>query len=332
MIGVLGIIAIISLAIAPALMNQITQANKEAESKMLERLADGLQMAILREHRIPGAGDFAQTIARQLGLDQASVLYNRVGRQRVYLIHPGIQLGPSNSGLPYTQDWHGSPNEPTNARVMIISSLSIPLPSGIASGPAPSADAFEAIWNTAEDTVPSGWDNWSGDGSSLIIRRVNLGLLFVKVGISNNSVDTGMFAIDDENGFHPAPRTTWYLMNTKLRLFGSNEILQTTEILRDPVSFVYDNGVWRGKPYSIGSPKRLSGVDLQAAYELFMASPPNPNGKASKDDVIAAMTNFMSYYTNWAAQNFPNNLQKDVKQAAMRLDNVLEDYLFKAAK
>lgn len=330
MIGVIAIIAVLSLAIAPALMKQITQANKEAETKMLERLADGLQRSILREHYIPGSSDFAQAIARELGLDQASVLYNRAGQQRVYLIHPGMRIGPNgNSSLPFRQGWQGSV-EPVNARVMLISSLSVPLPAGIQSGPAASVDAFENIWNTAEGNVPSGWTGWGGDGALLIIRRINLGLLFVQVALSNNSPDTGRFAIDSDTVAHQAPLRTWYLMNTKLTLYGSNASPQ--EIVRDPVSYVYDNGVWRGKPFTTRDPRRLSGADLQAAYDLFMASPENPNGKATKIEVVSAMTNFMILYTNWAAHNFPKNLESDVKQAAMRLDNVLENYLFKAAK
>ncbi|MGC8989777.1 MAG: hypothetical protein ACP5MD_06620 [Verrucomicrobiia bacterium] len=332
MVGVIAIIAVLSLAIAPALMKQITQANKEAETKMLERLADGLQRSILREHRIPGSTDFAQAIARELGLDQASVLYNRAGQQRVYLIHPGMRIGPNgNSSLPFTQDWQGSV-APTNARVMLISSLSVPLPTGIQSGPAPSADAFENIWDTAEDNVPSGWTGWGGSGALLIIRRINLGLLFVQVALNNNSADTGRFAIDNDTVTRQAPWMNSYLINTKLQLCGSDGSLQTTEIVNDPVSYVYDNGVWRGKPFTNRDPRRLSGADLQAAYDLFMASPENPNGKATKTEVVSAMTNFMTLYTNWAAQNFPKSLQSDVKKAAMRLDNVLEDYLFKAAK
>jgi len=333
MIGVIAIIAVISMAIAPVLVKQIDQANKDAEIRILERMAEGLQMSVLRQHRIPGAIDFAEAIARELGLDQTTVLQNRAGYQRVYLIHPSMRLGPNgNSTLPYTQDWRGS-LEPTNARVMLISSLSMPLPSGIQSGLAPSENDFENIWNTAEGSVPSGWTGWGGDGSSLIIRRINLGLLFVQVALNNNSQDVGKFAIDDETGRHDAPWINyWYLTGTRLRLFGGDGTLQTTEVLGDPVSFVYDNGVWRSRPYSNGGGLRLSGTDLQAAYDLFMASPPNPDGKATKADVIAAMTNFMTLYMNWANQNFPNNLQNGVKQAAMDLDDTLEKYLFKAAK
>ncbi|MDH7501779.1 MAG: type II secretion system protein [Verrucomicrobiota bacterium] len=333
MIGVMAIIAVLSLAIAPALMKQITQANKEAETKMLERLADGLQRSILREHRIPGSTDFAQAIARELGLDQASVLYNRAGQQRVCLIHPGMRIGPNgNSSLPFTQDWQGSV-APTNARVMLISSLSVPLPTGIQSGPAPSADAFENIWDTAEDNVPSGWTGWGGSGALLIIRRINLGLLFVQVALNNNSPDRGRFAIDSDTVTRQAPLTTSYLINTKLRLYrAGQDTPQTIEIVSEPVSYLYYNGVWQGSFSTNRDPRSLSGADLQAAYDLFMASPENPDGKATKTEVVSAMTDFMMLYTNWAAQNFPGSLQRDVKQAAMRLDDVLQGYLFKAAK
>lgn len=349
MVGVMGIIAIVALAVAPALLQQLVDVFRRNEAQMLEQMAEGLRRSIIRNHYIPSHEDVFSVIASELGLDEAKVRFNRVNRERVYLIDYGLKLGPgSGATLPYQQTWQGS-IEPANARVLFISSLSEPLPLDIQSGVAPSQEAFDAIWDTGEDQVPTGWV-WGGQGADLKIQRLHLGPLFVRVALNNNFASGGKFAVDNEADLHSmnpgiASFEACYIIGTRLRLCGSDGTLQTTEVVCDPCMFIFENGTWRGRLFSSPSARRLSGVDLQAAFELFLSSPWNEKcGNLSvqtytmgKIDMITqavivnAMSNYLKGYIEWAAAGFPvsndNQQLKALQNLASDMKELTQKYI-----
>lgn len=332
-IGVMAVIGILALAIAPALMRAIERHYRQDEVNMLRRMSDGLQQSILRNHAIPDHTGFAAAIAVELGLDEASVRTNRIKQARVFLIDPALHIGTgAGTTLPYSQGIHGSTN-PASPRVLFVSSLSVPLPQGIQSGVAESTNAFNAIWDTAENSVPAGWA-WTGRGEDLKIQRLNLMPLFVPLILNNNSPAYGRFAIDEAAHEALTANTfqAYYLLGTRLKLYGSDGTLQSTEILQDPRTFVYENGIWRGKLFLASSGRRLGGADLQAAYELFMSSPPNENAKfgTTQGEVTASMLTYMSNYINWAVSGFSSSKKSAVQSAATAMGDKTKNYLFRA--
>lgn len=347
MVGVMGIIAIVALAVAPALLQRLIDIFRRNEAEMLEQMAEALKRTIIRTHYIPSHSDVFGVIASELGLEEAKVRFNRVNRERVYLIDYGLKLGPgSGETLPYQQTWQGS-IEPVNARVLLISSLSEPLPLDIQSGVAPSQDAFDAIWDTGENQVPTGW-LWAGQGADLKIQRLHLGPLFIRVALNNNFASGGKFAVDNEAGLHSMNPgidsfAAYYIIGTRLRLCGSDGTLQTTEVVRDPCMFVFEKGIWRGRLVFSPDSRRLGGADLQAAYELFMASPFNTNnlnksvqtktmGKISpvtQAAVTQSMINYLVGYIAWAAAGFPadNNMLKNLQNMATDMGALTAAYM-----
>jgi type II secretory pathway pseudopilin PulG len=348
MVGVMGIIAIIALAVAPALLQQSIDIFRRNEARMLEQMAEGLKRSIIRNHYIPSHSDVFSVIASELGLEEAKVRFNRVNRERVYLIDYGLKIGPgSGATLPYAQTWQGSTLEPVNPRVLLISSLSEPLPLDIQSGVAQSQQAFDAIWDTGENQVPTGWI-WAGQGEDLKIQRLHLGPLFICVALNNNFTSGGKFAVDNEASLHSMNPGTdnfaaYYIIGTRLRLCGSDGTLQTTEVVRDPCMFIFENGVWRGRSSFLADSRRLGGADLQAAYELFIASPYNTNnanksvqtktmGKISpvtQAAVTQSMINYLVGYIAWAAAGFPadNNVLKNLQNMATDMGALTAAYI-----
>lgn len=317
LLGVMAIISVIALALAPALLRQIIQVNRNAEQEVLEQLAKGLKSAILKHHYIPDEKDFVAVIARELGWSEEKVRYNRIKQERVFLIDPQLKLGPNGSGLSYTQTWAGS-YAPTNARVLFISSLSVPLPTTIKSGRAQSEESFEAIWNAGLDQVPSGW-TWSGEGADLRIQRVHLEPLFVRLTLNNNYSISGRFSVDEEQTDHELPSSPferYYIISTRLKLRGVDGNVQTVEVLRDPCMFIFEDGVWRGRSISSWESRRLVGTDLQEALNLFMSVTRNTNVPGLKNfdatfraNVSNYMVAYLNAYIDWANRRFPNDPQ-----------------------
>ena len=125
MIGVLAILAILATIIVSTTTQRLYIAAVNLESTTQVRYAAALQGSILRNRYIPGTNDWATTIAVELGVNTASITINPRNLPRCFLIDPNASLL-----LPYDQ---GNNNVPTNPpallRVMIVSSLSTPLPS-----------------------------------------------------------------------------------------------------------------------------------------------------------------------------------------------------------
>jgi hypothetical protein len=298
----------------------------------MANLAAGLQAHIIRNHTIPSATNWTTTIANVLGADSVSVSTNSRGFARIYLIDPNLRIGTGvGAALPYAQTSAGSTN-PASPRILIISSLGIALPTGLNSGVASSATAFNNIWDATDGTVPAGW-SWTGRGDDLRIQRINLAPLFVQLILNNDSPTTGHYAVDASShlALPSNPFTTYLLLGTRLGLHSTDGTLQSTEVLQDPRSFVYEKGIWRGKLFSSQSARRLSGADLQAAFDLFMAAPPNANAKsgATQARVTTAMLSYMSNYINWAVSGFPSNMKNAVAQSQVDIWSETKNYMFK---
>jgi type II secretory pathway pseudopilin PulG len=329
-IGVLAIIAVLAVLVVPATLRHLDRLASEQEMARLQALGEALQKSILRARYIPAHTNWATNIAAQAGLDVAAVTSNIRNHPRVFLVDSSGWL---STNLPYTQTYLGTPALPANARVMLVSSLGKDLP--IASG-MPNASDFAALWNAPPGTVPSGggWAGWSGDPDDVKIHRVNLSPLFVKLVLTSYmSATNGQYAVltnaVDWSQKNPVPFNAgfraYFLKGTGLRLYlgDSTNTLDSTQVLNEDSSFVYEGGMWKN---SVEGRVTLGVGDVGGIVAAFLAATPNTNAHKPFTNyqqilVVDTMTEYISNYNVWAAGNFTDNSLKshlkDVVQPAM---------------
>ncbi|MBL9135022.1 MAG: hypothetical protein JNK85_04095 [Verrucomicrobiales bacterium] len=343
LVGVLAIMAILAVALIPALMKGYDRVARENESRALESMGNGLRGHILRFQNIPSHTNYSTQLATELGWQVSDVLTNARGMRRVYLIDPWIT---NTLPVPYTQTALGLTNPITpNVRVVLLSSVGAPLPASLVSGFATSATVFSNIWNAAEQAVPTGW-TWKGNGEDLRMCRVDLDSLFVPVVLNYdtytvNATNRGRFTIGASvtNILPVIPTyTANFIKGTVLGLHShadSANTLQVREVVQHPLSFIYEKDAWRGQLF-LGRGLRLtSGLDLQAAHDLFVSSPTNLNAQgspmATPTLVVTSLSNYMRAYINWRDAGFPSKdaTYTAVTKAQADMESVSMDLLHK---
>lgn len=339
LLGILAVMAILIAALVPALIRYLDRKASELETRELDRLAEGFQQHITRNRNVPDHNNYAQAIAAELGLHTNDITLNDRDRPRFFIIDPSIQIGTNTaSPLPYTQTINGTGhnNKPASPRFMLVSSIGDPLPNTVSNGYSSDTNAFNAIWNTADGTVPSGW-SWTGKPTDLKIKRINISDLFVRLILSNDTNTLGHYSIDmmaTNQMPDAAPRVvnTFFIKSTLLGLHDANGVLQTTEILQRLNSFVFEFGIWRANLFEGFGVQHPGGFNLQAAANLFLAAPWNVNAQndVHQQDVVNAMENYMYKYMEWAAAGFPKLTGGNAMDAAqVTLDRTTIDLLHK---
>jgi type II secretory pathway pseudopilin PulG len=322
-IGVLAVLAIGAVAVLSLTTKSIDVNFSKQESANLQGFASALQTSILRNRYIPGTNDWYQIVAAEMGVSTNNVLYNlrNPSSQRAFLVDPNLSIGGGT--LPYTQDrTNGSP-QPSNSRVMILSSIapSAPLPpAGVVSS------NFNTLWNTADGALPaSGFAGWGGTGDDLKIQRINLGPLFINLSLADYSTtNLGQYRIDGAGPCN-VPLATgvsgYFLQTTLLDLLTDSAAGGTTNarlILDNTASYFYVAGVWRNVPYvpaATGTALGQTNGDaatlaqmISISAGLFGSSPYNSAAAAGVTPpiVVNAMSNFMyNYipYANWVVNS-----------------------------
>jgi type II secretory pathway pseudopilin PulG len=325
MIGVLAIVAILASIIVSTTTRRLDIAAANLESTTQVRYAAALQASILRNRNIPGTNNWADTIAVELGVNTASITTSPRNLLRCFLIDRKLQIG--TGGLPYFQSnivqnlsISNQMNPPFSPRVMIVSSLSTPLPSFVTNGTYSDAD-FSNLWNWSDQSSapPTNWPaNWNNRGNDLVVQRIDLTSLFVHVTLQNYlPTDQGSYAVD---GLPPNPVTNgvvsaYLLKNSILGLLidpgsGGTNQLQADQVLSRDASFFCVEQVWRGSlnfgPSSVQTPPvgdvseaEAVGAAFAATAGAFIRSPYNilPSGMTPLL-VVNSMSNFMSVYNS----------------------------------
>lgn len=302
MIGVLSLIAIIAAAAVPNITQTMDQAAKDAEKTSLKTLSEGLIQASLKNRQFPTAAAMPQVIAAYLDQQTNAVRINRRRLARVFLTDPNMNLNGRNLLTSnYVQSATGSTNLPTNARVMILSTISRALPTIAPAN-------FDNIWTTADDAVPSTLSTWGGRGEDLLIERIDLTRLFHKIVLMN--VDpppfAGLYSIDTAATASVASMqriSAYYMYGTVLNLHRSNGALGSAETIQADVSFVYQNNRWgRG----LGADEDELG-DFGQLVDQFLRqpSPCDPDFGATQRAVVNAFYDYLWSYSDWAFGN-PN--------------------------
>ncbi len=342
LVGVLAVMAILAAALVPALIRTMDRQAREQEGKALTQIREGLRRQILRSRQIPGGSVFAPAVATELGWTSTGVLTNARGLRRVYLLNPAIT---NALPIPYTQSvWGVTLPLPDTLKAVLLSSVGAELPTNLVNGLATTAAAFTNVWNTAPGAVPAGW-TWNGEGDDLRIERLDLGSVFVPLLLNYDTwtvhlTNRGRFTIDQSTtNALPSSLMVYgaaYIRGTMLGLHGHNGTtgtLQTSEVLSEPVTFVYVLNTWRSQLFPRLGSRPVEGLDLQAAHDLFLAAPWNVNAKGSpavtQANVVNDLINYMRGYTNWAYGGFTSSGQKTVSSAQNTLDIDSTYLLFK---
>jgi prepilin-type N-terminal cleavage/methylation domain-containing protein len=346
LIVTLSVIAILAAVLAPLMIVRIDRLSRETEGKRLEVIVESIRQSVLRNKYIPAHTNWAQIVAAEMGASTADVLTNVRGAARVFLIDPEMEIGSNGLKLPYQQNELGSVVTnalgqvipPVSPRILIVSSLAdqtLPVSSGVAS----SASAFNAIWNTAEGAVPSGWPaGWTGKGDDLKIERINLLPLFKRLTLSNHDGPQGNYSIDGISTLVPENEgvNAFFLEHTVLGLHDTDGNMELSHIMLRNAMYVYEREVWR---WDISAAQiRMFRSEMTA--DLFLDS--NWNVRATgqpptrQEDVFNAMKDYLTAYKNWAVAGFPSDQQNNptwsaAKSAQNRLHGVTQDLMYNPA-
>jgi prepilin-type N-terminal cleavage/methylation domain-containing protein len=305
-IAVLGVIAIIAAAALPALVQRIDYAAQGTEATNLGTLAAGLTQGSSRQRYIPSQSqtDWGTFIATNIGWPVNAVLTNAVNNPRVFLIDPNLAIGTTTATtLPYQQTSSGAASL-TNARIIIISSLSSPLPAGLGNGVPPSSSDFNTLWNNPDNTIPTGtswnWNLWKNHGADIKIQRINLASSFNRLTLTVLDPVNAPYSIDN---FPQASVTTntplnaYFLSGGVVNLYYYYQTppyttnLQASQVLLQNASWVFSGGLWRNAPVSVNS---------QSILQNFYTNRPNPYTTNYPISVYNDMTNYMGLYVQYA--------------------------------
>jgi len=267
-IGVLAVIAIMAAAVIAVVVKRVDRAAWVKENAALSAMSDAFVQYVTRSNAIPGDGGtgtgsgWAQALASQSGIAPQDICTNSRYNARAFLVDVSGWLSTNLqpyawvSGPGWVQTSSVTPTNPSNARFMIVSSISKNLPTNFfqLTGTRPSSSSFSNIWNTQAGTVPadSTFSTYKGAGEDLLIQRINLRPIFHRVILVDNDVgSTPYFTINGSVSATPAtPSTGWnafYIDGSVLGLGDTNAVTTVTsqEIIRKDMSRVFEHNFWR---------------------------------------------------------------------------------------
>jgi len=300
MVGVLAVIAILAATLIPTVIRRVDQGTLTREIADLQTMSDAFTQYVVRNKTVPDQNNLASDIGNQLSLPVSAITTNSRRFARAFLIDPNLSI--DGLPLPYTQTNNGATNV-TDARVMILSSLSSALPANM-------TPDFNNIWNAAEGTVPAGsaFSGWAGKGDDLRIKKLNVQPQFYQLILINHDTVTPGFSIDGSSVV-PVPNTgawnpgwnKYYLDSTVVALTDTNGVTQVRYLLKRNISFVFESGAWRGQIEGGHSFNPASLYFLERAT-AFVNEPLNSQTQqgASQFSVLVVMYNFLQGYTLWA--------------------------------
>ena len=343
-IGVLAIIAVLASVVLPALIRQTDNVVAAQESAALQSFGNAFQSSVTRNRRIPAVAgnDWATNIANELGLNLADVTNNIRRQPRILLLDTN---GFGTLALPYAQTDTGTlvpAGSSFNPRLMLVSSLGLPLPSGATTAPLVTSD-FNNLWNwdgTKANFPSTGvWNGWTGNPNDITVQRINLSPLFVNLWLTYNTAPSHntllcSYAIDytGPSGQDPLSVTNstnythgYFLQNSVLALFYTNAlnnlVTDSFMVLNRDSAFVFDQNKWLnslGNPTNVfigssggGGGAGIANFDFTDMVNGFLNAPAptattaNLNPGSQQTNVVQAFISYMTDYTNWAALNFP---------------------------
>lgn len=318
LVGVLAIIAMLTVVGAGAGLAYCDQLARNRERSTLQEFAESLRRSVTRDLRIPDHLGYFDQIAIYSGHPVEQILVNRRGNRRLLLIDPGI----SNSGisLPFDQASAGLSGAGAgalgNVRMLLVSSLGAPLPQslGVPPGGIPSGVIFSNCWSTPQGQIPAGLD-WQGDPADFFLQRIQFADLFHPVALNHaeltGSFTNGQLRLPGMNVFAsppgaPLPSIGRYLHGSMLVLSNAADATVFTEIVQDSLMFTYENGRWlRGTQNLVsgeGLRSPITGADFEEAVREFLATAVDdpdgagdggPGSRTAAEAVVNSMSNYI---------------------------------------
>ncbi len=317
MLGAMAILAIIIATAAPPLIRMLSESRRRSENRMMDRIADALQGAVLHFKTVPSTNpaNWGPILAAELSLPKDVVTTNAAGVPRRIVFDPALNLaGLGPAQLPFHQQSQGA-SAVANVRLVILSALQPDYPALDLH----SAEAFSNLWHCPDNRLPAGWPaDWAADPGDLVIRRVDLGSLFHEVILSNlDPFQSAPFAIltnalsgsgsTNAVAITNLPFATRFLHGTPLRLLRPNASPQAVTFITESSSFAFEQGRWSRRVHAGVSGPTSCGV-LGGLVELFLNHPgwtPTAQG-TTPESVVLGMFDMLAGCKDWADTGFEN--------------------------
>lgn len=319
MLGVLVIVVVLAAALLPHMIKHVDLATRAQEVGNLATVRDALTLEVLRNATVPDAAGWVQAVANWSGFPPSQVATNARRHNRIYFAQ--TSLNPSS--LPYTQTAAGT-GKPANLRAMVISTLggdhldagNCPNPNG---GTLSEAD-FNLLWETPDGSRPASglWANWNGRPDDFLVQRIDYAPLFHHLVLINRDTNfSATFTINGSSSIavtnNPAYNAGWdsyYLEGTVVGLCKLNGTPLTRYVLTRDISFVFEEGLWRGQIMGIVSGSTQADNFAQKAGQFLAAQwYAGAHQGGDQQGALTAMYSFMYTYTLWANQcpHFPSH-------------------------
>ena len=327
LIFVIGLLAVLTAALAPALIKKLSRDFHASEKEKIHVISYGFKEHASRLHQIPGPTNVVGTIDQEIGWTSDQLLYNAWDSRRIlfdasFRVGTGVGLNP-----PYVQGIAGS-IEPEFPRIILLSATNHQLPDGIQNGFL-EHNEFDSIWNTESGAMPNGWD-WDGSADDLVIHRINFQDLFVRVILNNTGVGTGRYSIDESQDVSvPGSSASFFFMKgSRLGLHGSDGQLQVKMVVEAPVSYAFTDNIWRklgGTSWEAGD--QFEGCDLLQVVEHFIDAPKHPDSSYAPEDLRDAMAVLMAAYLDYEDSSWAEAEQIAYLEAADNIADITDSFL-----
>lgn len=307
-LGVLAIIAVLALALMPNMVGELDRAAHLQEEQSLRRMALALEQHVVQHRELPDHDGWIGAVAAETGESSAWVATSPRGIPRVLWIDPRFGVGPDGTSRPpYVQTFEGT-SKVSYPRYLLLSSMGVELPGSVHSGFAPSAAAFDELWNLTDGQKPASW-TWSGTGSDLKLQRIDLTPQFHYITLNSIDLLPGRYTVDT-SAIAEVTRspTSFYLIGgSVLGLLGTDSSVQSREVVDRATSFSFEAGIWRGQLFAGIPLTSLTGSELEAVATSFLAAPENTATTTTTEQVYTAVEQYMSAYNAWALAGYPSS-------------------------
>lgn len=330
MAGVLAVAAILAAVLLPNRIQVYGEADREREEQALQRLKEGLREYILATRSVPAPATVFSNVANTLGWDLAQALTNHRRNPRLFFLDPNFRIGTNTaSTLPFVQGVYGFTNT-SNLRMMFVSSVGEPLPAMLTHPGTNAAAVFAMVWHAADDQTPPGW-TWGGNWRDIRVSRLSLDPWITRIRLLSVPGTMGRFSVDNTNASVLMPSSDFsalYWVRSQLGLHShiNPYPVQILQVMQDvPLAtngppyllmptFVYEDGVWRGRFYRGTDAQKHTGEDLQWAYDIFMSGPANVYmvGQVTQQSLTYKMWLYLSNYVRWTELGFSSSFKSSV--------------------
>jgi prepilin-type N-terminal cleavage/methylation domain-containing protein len=310
MMGVLVIGAVLAAALVPKMVKRTDLAVRSQEVANLGVISNALVRQTVRSGTVTESTGWPTNVASASGFSVNQTVANARLYNRVYF----TQVSPTPLSLPYTQTNIGT-SKPAKLRAIIVSLLGGDLLSAAncpnQSGGALTDADFNALWNTPDGRRPTSglWTNWNGSRDDFLMQRLDYAPLFHHLVLVNRDTNfTAAFTINGSSTINVTNNVTnnwdaYYVDGTVVGLCNLNNtpIMQTPYVLTRDISFVFEEGLWRGQIMGVAnSSTNADNFSTKAASFLASQWYSGAHSGADQQGALAAMYSFMYTYALWA--------------------------------